>query len=396
MSVRDPVHFLFGYVEIEGENGFAERFINCCTAEGIPLWDTKKSGEKIYAKTTAEGFKKIRSPAKKSSMRIRMISKHGLPFFADKWLRKSGLIIGFALAAVILAILSGHIWVIEIDNSTDIPDEKIIQSYADSGLKIGSNKRVDIKRLRSDVLSNLDDASWTTVNISGMTATIKVRKVNKTPEVTDQSGTSNIVAAKDGQVEIIEPYRGTAAVKAGQTVTKGDMLISGVTESRIQSYIFSDADGYIAASTNIKVEKKTESKITELIPESQKIYYIYFLGKEIPLGFHKEYDCCYLHRSWLYIGGKRMPFGVYYRVFTNFKENKLNTNKKETVLSAINDYSLKAYNDTLHAQVISKDVKINNQNDSTEVMGNYFCYENIGEKIPLEVEEIPVENEENP
>lgn len=396
MSVRDPVHFLFGYVEIEGENGFAERFINCCTAEGIPLWDTRKTGEKIYAKTTAEGFKKIRSPARKSSMRIRMISKHGLPFFADKWLRKSGLIIGFALTAVILAILSGRIWMIEVDNNTDIPDEKIIQSYEASGLTIGSSKRVDIKRLRSDVLSSLDEASWTTVNISGMTATLKVRKVNKIPEIVEQNGTSNIVASKDGQVEIIEPYSGSAAVKAGQTVTKGDMLISGVTESRIQSNIFSDADGYIAASTNIKVSKKQENKIIELVPQNKKIYYLFFLGKEIPLGVHKKYDCCYLHRSWMSIGGKKMPFGIYYRVFTTFKENEVCADKNETVLSVVNDYSLNAYNDTLHSQIISKDVKMQNQNDSVKIKGDYFCYENIGEKIPLEIEETPEENEETP
>ena len=394
MSVRDPVHFLLGYVEIEGENGFAERFINCCTAEGIPLWDTRKNGDKIYAKTTAEGFKKIRSPAKKSSMRVRMISKHGIPFFADKWLRKSGLIIGFALAAVILAILSGHIWVIEVDNDTDIPDEKIIQSYEDAGLKIGSNKRVDVKQLRSDVLTSLDDVSWTTVNISGMTATIKVRKVNKIPEMAEQSGISNIIALKDGQVEIIEPYRGSAAVKAGQTVTKGDLLISGVTESRIQSYIFSDADGYVVADTNIKVKNKTDKKITELVPENKKVYYLFILGKEIPLGFNREYDSCYLHKSWMYIGGKKMPFGVYYRVFTTFKENEVITDKNEVVLSAINDYSLRAYNDTLHSQIISENIKLESGNDAVEITGNYFCYENIGDKVPLEVEEIPLENEE--
>lgn len=396
MSVRDPVHLLFGYVEIEGEKGFAERFINCCTADGIPLWDMRKSGDKIYAKTTADGFRKIRSPAKKSSMRIRLTAKHGLPFILEQWLRKTGLIIGVALFAVILAFLSSRIWIIEVDNSTDIPDEKIIQSYEDAGLKIGSSRKADIKRLSSDVLCSLDEASWTTVNITGSTATIKVSRVNKNPPIAKPNGVSNIVASKDGQVEIIEPYSGSAAVKAGQTVTKGELLISGITESRIQSYIFSDSDGYVAAGTNTEINSESSEKITQLVPESRKVYYIYFLGKEIPLGFHKNSECVYLHKSRLYVGGKEIPFGIYYRVFTDFKEAETRLNEKETLLNAVNDYSLKAYNKTLHAQIVSKSISVEKERGSVSIRGKYYCYENIGAEVPIEIEEISEEKEEAP
>jgi len=400
MSVRDPVHLLFGYVEIEGKNGFAERFINCCTADGIALWDMKKNGERFYAKTTPDGFKKIRSPARKSSMEIRLISKHGFPFVLDKCLRKTGLIIGIAVASLILAFLSGRIWIIEIDNSTDIPNDKIIQSYEAAGLKIGSWKKLDIKALRADVLCTLDEASWTTVNITGSTATIKVSKANKNPQINRQNGLSNIVASKDGQVEIIEPYRGSAAVKPGETVTKGDLLVSGVTQSRIQSNTFTDSDGYIVARTTITTELEASEKTAELVTESKKVYYIYFLGKEIPLGFHKKSDCVYVRKSWLYVGGKKMPFGIYYRTFTDYTEKETVTDNNEAVLSAINDFSLKAYNSTLHTQNISENVSLENKEGKINISGNFDCYENIGQKVAFEVEEtaedINTENTENP
>ena len=112
MSRFEPLHLFFGYAEISAENGFAERFINLCTAEGIPLWEMKKSGKIIFAKTTLSGFKKIHKPAKESSMRVRLIKKRGLPFIADRTLKRTGLVIGMAAAAVFLSLLSGRIWII--------------------------------------------------------------------------------------------------------------------------------------------------------------------------------------------------------------------------------------------------------------------------------------------
>lgn len=80
MFINDFLHYIFGCVTIKAENGFIERFINTCTAEGIPLWDMRKNGGTLTAKTDINGYKRIRLPAKKSGMRVRMTAKQGLPF----------------------------------------------------------------------------------------------------------------------------------------------------------------------------------------------------------------------------------------------------------------------------------------------------------------------------
>ena len=388
MSSADPVYFIFGYVEITGENGFAERFINCCTAEGIPLWDMRKKGGRIYAKTTIDGFRKIRGPAKKSSMKIRLTAKHGLPFITEKIFRKTGLIIGLSAAAVILAFLSAHVWIIEVDNDTDIPDEKIIAAYEDAGFKIGSRRNADAKKISAEVLSNLEEASWTTVNIVGSEALIKVRQVKETPDIEYPTGIANIIASKDGQVEIIEPYRGKPNVKAGQTVIQGGLLISGISEGKNEITVYSDSSGYVVADTNISVSHSAGSKITALVPKQRKVYSLYFLGAEIPLGRTKAADCVYCHESRLYIGGRKMPFGICYKLYTDFEEKKIGLKVEEAVLHAVNDYSLKAYNQTLHAQIVSKDVSVEKSGEKTEIHGEYYCYENIGKKVPVEFEAV--------
>lgn len=386
MSVKDPVHLIFGCVDIKGENGFAERFINLCTAEGIPLWDIHKRNSEITAKTTVGGFKKIRSPARQSSMRVRLVRKHGLPFLINRIMRHTGLIIGFAVMLLTLSILSGRIWIIEVDNGTTIPTEEILDAYEASGLSVGTGKRIDLNILCADASAKLDEASWTTVNIIGSTATIKVREVRKTPQIDEAKGTANIVALKDGQVEIIEPYRGSAAVREGQTVTEGGLLISGVTENRIQSNIFSDAEGYVVAETGISVKKSTPAHAAVLLPENRKVYSIYFLGKEIPLGRKGRGNVC-RHEKRLCIGGRKMPFGIYCDVYTDFTEKEITVSERENLLTAINDYSLEAYHSTLHTQNISKDISVQKNKNGYTVSGIYRCYENIGKKIPFEIEE---------
>lgn len=394
MSVKDPVYLLFGYVEIKGENGFSERFINLCTAKGIPLWDIHKIGDTITAKTTIGGYKKIRSPAAESSMRVRLIKKHGLPFVLNRCLRHTELIAGFAIMIAVLSILSGRIWIIELDNGTSIPDSDIIGAYEDAGLTIGRSRRVDLVTLCSDVSGKLHGTSWTTVNIIGSTATIKVRETKKTPQIDYGKGTSNIVALKDGQIEIIEPYRGSPTVRTGQTVMQGDLIISGVSESRIQSNVFSDSDGYVVANTTINVEHSSPCEITALKPNPKTLYSLYFLGKEILPVRNKDCNCTSKYGTWLYIGGKKMPFGIYRTVFTNFEEQKVKLNQTETTLNAINDYALTAYNRTLHTQSISEAITIEKNSKNVTVKGAYHCYENIGQKVPLDVEEIPEMPEE--
>ncbi len=387
MAGKDILNLAFGYVQLSAENGFAERFINTCTAEGIPLWDMHKLGDRLTAKTTVSGYKKIRSPAKKSSMRVRISKKFGLPFFINKHIRKTGLIAGFAIMAITLVLLSGRVWIIEVSGNDALSEIEVVSAFEAAGLKIGAEiNDLDLVKIKNSAMLSLEDASWAAISIDGCVAKINIRELEKTPNIEMPSGTSNIIARKDGQVEILEAYRGSAAIVLGQTVTKGDLLISGVTESKTQLNIFRDADGYAVAATTLQVESETDCRITEFIPKSKKVISFYFLGLEI-LPPRDEDGICYENQSRLVIGGKVLPFGINYRIYTVYEPQEKTISKAEAKLMAVNNYSLESYNQTLHAQIINQDVTMKEDNGLYTVSGNYFCYENIGEKVSFEVEE---------
>ncbi|MBR5262796.1 MAG: sporulation protein YqfD [Clostridia bacterium] len=384
MVTRDFINLIFGCVSLRAENGFAERFINTCTAEGIPLWDIRKTADGLTAKTTVRGYRRIRLPARKSSMRVRMTKKTGLPFLISRHIHRTGLIAGFAVMILILNLLSGHIWIIDVTGNTTIPDSEIISAFEQAGLTIGKSVKGLVRsEIESEAMLILNNTTWAAINIKGCTAEINVRELEKIPDIETHQGTSNIVARKDGQIEVIEVYRGSAAVKRGEAVTRGDLLISGVTESRTQQTLFADADGYIVARTDIDIETGTPKTLTILVPKTKKIHSLYFLGIEL-LPPRAQEGSCYVHRSRLQINGKTLPFGINYRLYTTYKEKEITMSGAQARLMALSEYSFEHLRRTSHVQIISQNAEITEAESIVKISGNYSCFENIGEKQPFE------------
>ena len=381
-------HLIFGCVYFTADGGFAERFINICTALGIQLWGIRRKSHGLTACTTIDGYKKIKKAARSSGMRVRIRKKVGLPFVIKKYESHTGLFVGFFAVLLILSIMSDRIWVVNINGNTTVDSEKIAEVFSDAGLRIGVKKnKFDASDINSDAVLSIGELSWASINIDGSVAEIEVREAMHRPSLEKYYGTSNLVASKDGQVEIIEPYKGSAAIKSGQTVMQGSLLVSGISHVKSGMSVFNDADGYVVARTKISVSVPIETDSVELKPKTQRVYSLYFLGKEISLSKKRSADIVYRHKSWLYINKIKMPFGIFYTQYTDFEEKNQTADKSFSELSTLNDYALKSYNETLHVQIISQKIEIKNG----AVTGEYSAFENIGKRVPFETEETPTD-----
>lgn len=101
------LRYLFGYINFRAFGGFADRFLNLCTKENIPLWNIKNTDGRISASTTIGGYLAIRRPARKAGMKVRALEKKGLVFFLKRNKIRVGILVGAAASAVIfLRLLS--------------------------------------------------------------------------------------------------------------------------------------------------------------------------------------------------------------------------------------------------------------------------------------------------
>ena len=381
------LHFIFGYISINAKGGFIERFINLCTSKGIPLWDIRKHGDTVSAKTSIHGYMKIRNPAKQSGMKITVVKRAGLPFFTRKYKNRIGLGIGILIFALGLTAISGRAWIIEVNGNTNVGSSEIIEAFNASGLKTGSKfTKLDSNKLRISALSKLDGVSWATVNVRGCKAVIEVRETVSKPEIEKKNGTSNTVALKDGQIEIIEPYRGIAKVKPGQTVLKGNLLISGIRENRIQENLFDDSNGYVAARTTIEIECTSDGKQEYFEPEQSNFRSLYFLGLDYPFVPEKKSKMVYSDFKKAEINNVVLPFGIKKTTFTALNKKKT-VSRDFLLLTAMENYAIKSYSQTLHAQLISRKIEMTKNENSISIFGTYSCFENICNRVEFSVEE---------
>ena len=81
------------------------------------------------------------------------------------------------------------------------------------------------------MLTKLPDLSWMTVNISGSRAMVLIQERESKPDIYDENQGKNIVASQSGIIRKSSVMNGKSLVEVGQTVAKGQTLVSGIMES---------------------------------------------------------------------------------------------------------------------------------------------------------------------
>ncbi len=386
MLLMKLIGFLLGYVSFSASSGFPERFINLCRLNKIPLNNLRCSGSVLTAQTDCNSYKRIRSVAKKSGMKVRITAKHGLYFFLRKHSRRFGLIVGACLCLFCVVFLSTRIWRIEVIGNDRVASEEITSVFASLGVHEGARSAsINATATEAAALRKLPEISWININLSGCTAVIEVRETVKRPLSEQDSSPSNLVAARDGLILILRPFNGTAEAAVGSPVLKGDLLISGIEENKDLTADFCKAEGYVVAQTkrsselsvkqSFKAMKKTDAKASSTLN---------FLFFDIPLGRRINGGFC--EKTSLFIDGKVLPFGISRTVGNTFSEFTCTLSDADALLLASLRFSDARLEEFRGKQINESRIKTSIKNGSVAVSGEFDCIENIGTDSPMQIE----------
>lgn len=388
MLVLRFLRFLFGYVSFTARGGFAERFINLCRHNKIILWELRSSNGVISACTDCTSYKKIRSVARKSGMRVRMKKKHGLPFFLNRHSRRAGVLVGICFCIAVLCILSTRIWSIDVTGNIRVPSENIIEVFEELGVKKGvSGKRIDIRSVEIAALQKLPELSWLNINIDGSAARIEVRETVITPQADEDDTPSDIVAARDGQIVILRPFNGTQEQKIGNPVLKGDLLISGIEENKDLTVSFCRASGYVVARTNRSVTATQKNKLKiQKATGTKKSYIFDFLNFSIPVG-RVNGENTYKEKSEVFINGVTLPVGITVCRQRFFDESELVLSADKTKLLTALRFFDKCSEEFRYLKTENNKIKLFQNETECRINGDFVCLENIGREITMEIEQ---------
>lgn len=249
MFLQNTYNFCKGYSEIQVEGYFVERFVNLCLIRNIKIWDIKKVTEgTIKLKIDEKNLKEIEELLKITYSKMKIVRKEGIPKIKKLYRKRYGFILISVLSYMVVSIFSLFIWDIEIIGNKNIKTAEIYELLANEGLKTGVLKeKVDYKTLKNNVYINRNDILWIGINTKGVKVTVEI--LERLEVETKEEIPCNIIADKDGIVEKISVRKGTKKVEVGDSVCKGDILVSGIMESEHSESIMVTADADVKIKT---------------------------------------------------------------------------------------------------------------------------------------------------
>lgn len=234
MIFKILIYYILGFLNIEVEGIFVERFINICKSKGILLWNIKmEKGVILHANIGIKDYKNIRSIAKKTGTRIRIKNKCGVPFILHRYKKRKVFAAILILIIAVIVFFSNFIWNINVLGNEKISKEEILKALEEEGLKTGAFKaKVDTATVINNIRLKRNDIAWIGITINGTNAQVEIKETTKAPEIISQDEYCNIVSDKEAMITKINVQNGTSAVKEGDIVKIGDVLVNGYLEGK--------------------------------------------------------------------------------------------------------------------------------------------------------------------
>ena len=267
MYIKLLMRLLFGYVRIEIEGYYVERFINICTNKKILIWNLKREkGVKLYLNIGIDDFKKLSPIIVKTRCKVRILKKRGIPFLIHRYKKRKIFAIFLILILLGIYISSKYVWNIDVEVEEDLKLENIEEDIHLAGINRGMLKSdINKEQAINELLLKRSDIAWVGIDIEGTNVIVKIVKADESPEVIDNSDYCDIVASKKGIITKITAQNGTALVKPGDEVNAGDVLIAGYMEGKYTDKRLVHSLGEVEAT--VTYEKNMEVKLNEEIYE---------------------------------------------------------------------------------------------------------------------------------
>lgn len=235
-------------VRISGKG--CEDFFNLCSQNCIYLSDVRHDEYGAVCRISSADFRRVRGCVKKSGVHLSIIRKSGLGLYLKRHRKRYGFFAGAVITVLIMVYLTSCIWVIDINGNKYVDDSTIVTALKNHGLHVGSFRfGHDIKQLQNDVLLDVDSLAWLWVTLDGTRAVVDVREKGDSVDVMDNDTAYNIVASCDGYITDIIAKSGQKVIARGDTVKKGDLLISGISSTNFHGNRYIHSDGIVMAQT---------------------------------------------------------------------------------------------------------------------------------------------------
>ena len=394
MYIGILLRLIFGYVRIEVEGYYIERFINICQNKKILIWNLKRQkGVKLFLNIGIKDFKKLKNIARKTNCKIKISKKKGIPFILHRYKKRKIFAIFLIIIAFAIYTSSKYVWNIEVQVKDNLQIEQIEEDLADLGLRKGVRKsKIETDKLINELRLKRNDISWIGIDLKGTNVIVKAVKSDEKPDLLDNSDYCNIVASKSGVITKIIAQNGTAVVNVGDEVNEGDILIAGYMEGKYTDKRYVHSLGVVQAKIKYQKSEKfylNQENLRDTGNEEKK-FQIKFNNFQInfykTLSKFKIYDTIYTEKNLKIFSNFYLPISIV--EITNkeqIKEEK-SYNKEEVIELGKEKLSKAIEEDIANKEnILGVTVDTEEQENFVEVCVTYEVLENIESYEKIEI-----------
>ena len=408
------------------------RFVNLCRNNGIELRHLVRRENAIQMEIDAENFKKLRPLVRKTHVKIHILNRHGPAFFFYRHKRRWWFLLGMTVFAGMIYILSLFVWQIDIDGNRKYTDALILQALAQMDVKTGCRKsEIDLPEIQEELRIMYNEITWVSASITGTKLQIELREgdlkisgssgggqtgnvkrvENRENNPKTQNGESetdlpaNLVADEDAIITNLVVRRGTVAVRYGDEVKKGDVLIEGKVyiyneDETLKKVDYLTAEGDVFGKYQELYEKHYQRKheVRSYTGKNYRELGVEIVGKSFCLPvweniLKKQLEENTLSEVWSWKKQFRLtptfylPFALEYTEYVPY-ENVVEEYTDE-VIKKMAEEELQKYLNELEkkgVQIISNSVTISLDADGGHVKGTLILDGPIGKEVPISSE----------
>lgn len=381
MFIIRLIRYFFGYVQFEIYGKYPERLINILSHRGVSVWGVSRRAGHINACVAIRDYKRLHTLKGKCRLRVRHRQTCGLWIRLYAYRDKVGFAVGIAAFFLIIKLLSLYIWQIEIVGNTYIEPQRIYAALEKVGVSYGARRSaVDAFNVDEQLVLELPELAWAAVNIEGSRVTVELSEVRQVPQ--QQAHTPcNLVARLDGRIVGHRVTEGRLAVKVGDPVVRGDLLVSGILEYKNGTSGLKHASGAVIAETRHTAcwFEPYSGTVFERTGRIQRKCVLELFGLHIPLYLGSTpypYEAEY-QQTPLTIAGVRLPIVLYEARFYEVRERDYTLSAAQAEQRARKQIENITKSELPDIEILNKTEKVNNQNDGICIEYLYICHENI-------------------
>ncbi len=242
---------LRGKLRVEACGAYVEGLLNAAALEAVELWDIEcVDGCTLRLNVYEPDYPRLRALGEKCMCELKVLSSRGGSRDRKLIKRRWGLLAFLLLSALLLFASSLFVWEIEVVGNEKLSRGQVLRALSRSGVDVGCYRySISADLVRSQMMQQLPELGWMTVNINGSRAVAVIVERQEKPEIYAQSEPADIVAAESGIIKRLSVENGKAVVSKGDSVLEGELLVSGEMDSLSKGSKFVRAKAQVLADT---------------------------------------------------------------------------------------------------------------------------------------------------